>query len=122
MSPEESSAAAAAIASMGRRIGDRADSSYILDRIYGYGLQMTTLEGLPDDAPSAYQGLTVAEARVYLDEEKERLTEEIRRLPDLPQVMASHPELMDGYVDRLRTLGELEANRWLNQRMGGTQE
>ncbi len=122
MSPEESSVAAAAIASMGRRIGDRADSSFIIDRAYGLRLQKATLAGLPDDTPSAYQGFTVAEARGYLEDESRRLKEEIGHLPDLPQVMASHPELMDGYADRLRTLGELEAMRWLNQRTGETQK
>ena len=122
MSPEESSVAAAAIASMGRRIGDRADSGFIMDRIYGLRLQKATLAGLPDDTPSAYQGFTVAEARVYLEDESRRLKEEFGRLPDLPQVMASHPELMGGYADRLRTLGELEAMRWLNQRTGETQK
>lgn len=124
MSPEEASSAAAAIASMGRRIGDRADadSGFIIDGLIGLRLQKATLAALPDDAPSTYQGLTVSEARVYLEDESRRLKEEIGRMPDLPQVIASHPELMGGYTDRVRTLGELEANRWLNQRMGGTQE
>lgn len=122
MSPEESSAASAAIASMGRRIGDRADSGFIGDRMFGLRLQKATLAGLPDDAPSPYQGLTVAEARGYLEDESRRLKEEIRHMPDLMQVIASHPELMGGFTDRLRTLGELEAYRWLNQRMGKTQD
>ena len=122
MSPEESSVAAAAIARMGRRIGDRADSGFIMDRLYGLRLQKATLAGLPDDAPSAYQGFTVAEARGYIEDESRRLKEEIGHLPDLTQVMESHPELMDGYADRLRTLGELEATRWLNQRTGETQK
>jgi hypothetical protein len=121
MSPEESSAAVAAIASMGRRIGDRADSGSIIDRLFGLRLQKATLAGLPDDTPSAYQGFTVAEARGYLEDELRGLKEEFGRLPDLPQVMESHPELMNGYADRFRTLGELEAMRWLNQRMGETQ-
>jgi tetratricopeptide (TPR) repeat protein len=122
MSPEESSVAAAAIASMGRRIGDRADSGFIMDRLYGLKLQKATLAGLPDDSPSAYQGFTIAEAKAYLEAESHRLKEEFARLPDLPQVMASHPELMGGYSDRLRTLGELEAMRWLTQRTGETQK
>ena len=121
MSPEESSDAAAAIARMGTRIGDR-DSGSILDSLFGLKLQKATLAGLPDDAPSAYQGLTVAEARGYLEDESRRLKEEIEHLPDPTQVMESHPELMDGYADRFMTLGELEAWRWLNQRMGETQK
>lgn len=122
MSPEESSVAAAAIASMGRRIGDRAESGFIMDKIYGLKLQKATLAGLPDDTPSPYQGFTVVEARGYLEDESRRLKEEMGHIPDLPQLMASHPELMGGYMERLRTLGELEATRWLNQRMGETQK
>lgn len=117
--PEEASEIGALTAAMGKRLGGQAESVTLINQIVGLKLEEKTLLGLPDDAPSPYQGLTVAEARESIANERENIKELMKHLPDLETILPGNPELSNGYVDRFRTLGEVEALKWLRQQTGG---
>lgn len=117
--PEEASKIGALTASMGKRLGEQAESGTLINQIVGLKLEEKTLLGLPDDAPSPYQGLTVAEARESIANERENIKELMKHLPDLETILPGNPELSNGYVDRFRTLGEVEALKWLREQTDG---
>jgi hypothetical protein len=105
-------------ASMAMRINDQESSVTLIDHVIGLILEEKTLAGLPDNSPSPYEGMTVEQARQAIAMERE----EIRRLTEqapLDNIMTTHPELVDRYIDQFRLHGELEAAKWwLNETSG----
>lgn len=102
-------------ASMGYRLADKSRSGSLVGQMVGFYLQETTLAGLPDDAPSPYKGLTVAQARESILAERQKIRQEAVNLPDVEKILSADPELMGRYIDRARLTGELEAVKWLHR-------
>jgi hypothetical protein len=101
-------------ASMGQRLADQSGSgSFALGALVGLSVEQTYLKGLPDDAPSPYEGLTVAQARESIIAERQKIREETENYPDVEKIFSDDPELMGRFVDRCRLTGELEAIKWL---------
>jgi tetratricopeptide (TPR) repeat protein len=111
--PEKAAEINSLNATMGSRVSQRTEPGTLLNHLAGLFLEEKTLAGLPDDAPSPYQGLTVAEARESITIERDRLKESMKRLPEIETLLPGNPELTNGYVERFRTLGEAEALKWL---------
>lgn len=118
-SPPEAAKINALSAAMAKRLGGQAGSRTIIAHLAGLGLESKTLAGLPDNAPSPYAGLTVAEARESIAIESENLKESMRKLPSIETLLPGNPELTNGYVERFRELGEAEALKWLLEQTGG---
>ncbi len=112
---EEASEIGSLAASMGRRVGEQAEPKSFVSTLVGLSLEEKTLAGLPDDAPSPYQGLTVAEARESIAIERKNIKRTLKEIPDYETLFQSNPELKSGFVDRFRMLGEAEATNWLIQ-------
>lgn len=98
---------------MGVRIGNESRSGLLINRLMGLAIESKTLEGLDSNAPSHYAGFTVQEARNLIQNEKEEIMEITRQLPDFSDLLINQPELMNRYIDRARSVGELEAAKWL---------
>ena len=118
-SPEEAARINALSAAMGKRLGGQAGSGTLINHLAGLTLEEKTLAGLPDDAPSPYEGLTVAEARESIAIERGNLKQVIQNMPAVETLLPGNPELTNGYVERFRTLGEAEALKWLLEQTDG---
>jgi hypothetical protein len=101
-------------ASMGKRLADQSKSGPLIGYLVGISLEEATLKGLPDDAPSPYSGLTVAEARESIATERQIYKQVMMEASGARDVLFSDPELMGHYVDHIRLTGELEAIQWLH--------
>ncbi len=109
--PDEAADLRALATSMGMRLNDQSSSVTFIDHLIGLKLEEKTLAGLPNNAPSPYEGLTVEQARQAITNEREELRKVIEQAP-LEVIMSSDPELVDRYLDRIRLMGELEATKW----------
>ena len=109
--PGEAADLRALAASMGMRLNDQSSSVTFIDHLIGLKLEKMTLEGLADDSPSPYEGITVAQARQAITNEREELRRLMEQAP-LEAIMSSDPAVVDRYIDRIRLTGELEATRW----------
>jgi hypothetical protein len=69
------------------------------------------LAGLPDNAPSPYEGITVEQARQAITKEREELRKVMEQAP-METIMSSEPEMVGRYFDRVRLFGEMEAAKW----------
>jgi hypothetical protein len=98
---------------MGQRLRDQSRSGGIIDHLSGLALEEATLKGLPDDAPSPYQGLTVSQARESIAEERQSVRQAMNDIPELQTILSSNPDLARRYIERTRLVGELEAIQWL---------
>jgi tetratricopeptide (TPR) repeat protein len=115
MSPEESADLRAMAARMGQQISNQSRSGLVINQLMGLSLEEKLLRGLPDEAPSAYEGMTVGEARESLAEERLQIKKALEGIEDIQDLYSSDPELMSRYLDRVRLVGELEAARWLSK-------
>jgi hypothetical protein len=113
MSPDEASELRSMTALMGQRMRDQSKSGSMVDHLLGMKLEEETLKGLPDDAPSPYQGLTVGQARESIAAERQALRDVMNNMPEIGSILTSNPDLMRRYVERTRVMGELEAAKWL---------
>lgn len=111
MPPDEAANLRALAASMGMRLKDQTRSVTFMDHLIGLKLEEKTLAGLPDNAPSPYEGITVEQARQAITSEREELRK-VMAQASLEVIMASEPEMMNRYFDRVRLFGELEAAKW----------
>lgn len=102
-------------ASIGQRLANQSRSGSLVGQLMGFSLEEATLAGLPDDAPSPYTGLTVAQARESILAEREAFRQETVNLPDVEKILSADPELMGRYIDRVRLTGELEAVKWFHR-------
>lgn len=117
--PAEAAKINALTAAMGKRIGGQAASGTLINQLLGLKIEEKTLLGLPDDAPSPYQGLTVAEARESIAIEREDIKRSTSPYPELETLLPGNAVLTNGFVERFRALGEVEAVRWLREQTGG---
>lgn len=109
--PEQAANLRALSATIGMRLKEQTRSVTFVDHLIGLKLEEKTLEGLADDSPSPYQGITVQEARNAITREREELRK-VMQLAPLDTIMASDSESVAGYIDRIRLLGEREAAKW----------
>jgi hypothetical protein len=116
--PNEAADLRASAASMGLRLHDQARSAKFIDHLTGLKLEEMTLAGLPNNAPSPYEGINVEQARQAITKEREELCKVIKQAP-LEAIMSSDPELVNRYFDRVRLMGELEATKWWLVTSGG---
>ena len=112
--PEESSELRSLTVLMGQRMATQSSSGTMIERLAGIAVQEATLSGLPADAPSPYEGLSVGQARDSLDHERQRLREAVRSFGDASDLLSHDPDLYSRYIDRFRVMGELEALEWLS--------
>jgi hypothetical protein len=105
-------------ASMGMRLNDQASSVSFIDHLIGLKLEEKTLAGLANNAPSPYEGMTVEQARQVITNEREEIRKVMEQAPT-DVILSSEPELVDGYLDRVRLVGELEATKWWLGATGG---
>lgn len=115
LTPDATSELQALTASIGHRLADQSRSGMLLNTVLGFSLEQATLAGLPDEAPSPYMGLTVAQARESILAERQAIRQEMVNLPDVEKILSADPELMGRYIDRVRLTGELEAAKWLHR-------
>ena len=115
MAPEEVIESRRIAATMGYRLSNQSTPNNIVNQLMGVSLELSTLEGLPDDAPSSYHGLNVGEARSNIMAEKERLTQAANNFGDHQDRLMSDPDLMQRYIQRFRLTGEMEALQWLQR-------
>lgn len=113
MSPNDASELRSMTASMGRRLSDQSSSGTIADTLFGMVIEEATLKGLPDDAPSPYEGLTVSQARESIDAERQSVRQVIDGMPEILDNLLGNPDLARRYAERTRLMGELEALKWL---------
>lgn len=115
LTPDATSKLQSLTASIGHRLADQSKSGMLLNTVLGFSLEQATLDGLPDDAPSPYAGLTVAQARESILAERQAIRQEMENLPDVETIFSTDPVLMERYIDRVRLTGELEAAQWLRR-------
>ena len=115
MTPEEVTESRQMAATMGHRFSNQTTPNSLVHQLAGISLELSTLEGLPDDVPSAYHGLNVGEARANILAEQQSLVQAARQFGDHQNRLMSDPDLMQQYIQRFRLTGEMEALRWLNR-------
>lgn len=103
-------------ATMAARLATHTESALIPDREAALSLARETLEGFPENAPSPFPDLTVKQARTALAEDlaELRTLKEMRLNTD--DIFSLEPEVTEGYIERLRSDGEVEALRWLQDK------
>jgi hypothetical protein len=115
LTPDEISELQSLTASMGQRMADQSRSGTLIVHMSGIAMEKASLVGLPDEAPSPYKGLTVGQARESILAERQALQQAIDHFPLVEDTLTADPELMGRYIDRVRLIGELEANKWLQR-------
>ncbi|MEM1221336.1 MAG: hypothetical protein AAGH40_01125, partial [Verrucomicrobiota bacterium] len=116
LEPEEQQTLQIAMATMAKRISEQPGGD-IIDELFANVVEMKSLEDLPDNAPSIYEGLTVAEARDQIQKEIETRNSTLDDGVDIFSVGIENPELLDQYLDRARLIGDFEALVWLKEKI-----
>ena len=113
LSPDEVSEIRFLTATMGQRLADQSRSGYVVEHLAGLAVEEATLSGLADEAPSPYAGLTVSQAMASIANERQEVKQVLESFIDIQDYVSSRPNLVSGYIDRFRLVGELEAQKWL---------
>jgi hypothetical protein len=103
------------VASIGTRFAEAPLSNTILTELVGLTVQSYSNQGLPEESPSTFEGLTVAQANASVLARRNEIRNNLS--PDPAQLLALPREVFSGYTRRLQSLGEFEANRWVNRRI-----
>jgi len=98
---------------MSRRISDESKYGTIISQMGGLVMEKSVLEGMADDQPSPYDGLTVAEARASIEAQRQQLMELTKHVPDYEQLLRDDPQVLNLYFERMMRDGEVEALKWL---------
>ena len=113
LSPDAASEIRSMTALMGQRLREQSRSGALIDQLSGLALEEATLKGLPDDAPSPYEGLTVGQARESIAAERQSVRDVVGSMPNIEDILSNNPDLARRYIERTRLMGELEAAKWL---------
>lgn len=109
----EAEAVRAAVASMGSRVSDFANDGYAVELLAGLSVEKQALTGLADDTPSAYRGLSVAEARQAIDQDMAMIRNVLaNQLIDIEDMA---PSQMVQYIEKVQEVGEFKAMKWASQ-------
>jgi hypothetical protein len=112
--PADEAASMRSLASyMSRRISDESKSGTIIRQMVGLVMEKSVLEGMTDDQPSPYDGLTVAEARESIEAQCQKLRDLTKHVPDYEQLLRDNPQVLELYLERMIRDGEVEALKWL---------
>jgi hypothetical protein len=115
--PADEAASMRSIASyMGRRISDESKSGTIISQLVGLVMEKKVLEGMGEDQPSPYDGLTVAEARASIEVQRRQIMELSGSLPNYEQLLRDDPQVLNLYFERMMQDGEVEALKWLRDK------
>jgi hypothetical protein len=98
---------------MSRRISDESKSGTIVRQMIGLLMERSVLEGMADDQPSPYDGLTVAEARKSIEAQQTQLKDLTKHVPDYEQLLRDKPQVLELFLERSIRDGEVEALHWL---------
>jgi hypothetical protein len=120
MPPEDASELRQLTALMGQRLSGQSRSGTMIDRMTGIALEEATLIGLPEGAPSPYEGLSVSQARESIAAERQELRKVMDGFGSAHDLLLNDPDLMSRYTDHVRLRGELEAAKWLVGATEGT--
>lgn len=112
LSPDEAAALRSSTALMGQRLGSQSRFGGIVDLLAGMRMEESALDGMPDDGPSPYAGLTIGEARQSIAAQRDEIRKIMENMPDID---VNDADLMARYIDRVRMLGELEAVKWFQR-------
>ena len=115
MTAEDAAESRRLAANMGYRLSSQTGPTTVINQLAGIALELSTLEGLPDDSPSPYQGLTVGQARQNILAEQERTRAFAQQLGNHHNQLMSNPDLLQRYIQYYRMAGEVEAARWLQR-------
>ena len=110
--PERAQELRSLVASIGAKVCN--EDTSIINELVGLSAQIKSLEGMEEDAISHFENLSVEEARKSLEQRKSS----IRNLTLFgPQdFITMDPALIESYMNRVRTVGEYEATKWLMKR------
>jgi len=115
--PADEAASMRSLASyMSRRISDETKSGSIISQSVGLVMEKSVLEGMADDQPSPYDGMTVAEARKSIEAQRKQLMELTKYVPDYEQLLRDSPQVLEIYLERSMRDGEVEALKWLRDK------
>ncbi|NRA26576.1 MAG: hypothetical protein HRU10_04930 [Opitutales bacterium] len=113
LSEEDSVEVRALVSSMGERLSGIGLGRYAVEYLSGISIERAGLEGLPEDYPSPYDGLSVAQARRSIDDEYDRVVRVLRETRPLIDAVNTDPDLWSRYAERINLCGEVNAIDWL---------
>ncbi len=99
-------------ASIGAKIAN--EGSSIINELVGLSVQIKSLKGMEDDDISPFENLSVKEARKSLEQRKNSIRNLTLFEPN--DFITMDPALIESYMNRVRTVGEYEATKWLMKR------
>ena len=130
-SPADSEAFRNSTTQLGQRMIARGQTGPSINTLLGLAIQQDALEGLPDDAASPFENLTVAEAKAHLEQQQESFRELLNEDNPIQTLLDSAlsgqtltefppgltPDLLEGYIDRTTLAGEVNATQWLKRQL-----
>lgn len=106
------------IAHMGSQMhASSRESGYMVGELIGLSLQITSTNGLEDEDPSFYEGMTAGDVRREAKARRDQFMEiqsDFSAFDDAPR------HVLDGFAQRMKVLGEYEANVWLRSQLDST--
>ena len=110
--PERAHELRSLVASIGANVSN--ENTSIINELVGLAAQIKSLEGMDNDSVSHFENLSVHEARNSLEQRKNSIRNLTLFGPN--DLVSMDSALIESYMNRVRTVGEYEATRWLNQR------
>ncbi len=100
------------VASIGANVSN--NNTSIINELVGLSAQIKSLEGMENDAVSHFENLSAQEARKSLEQRKNSIRNLTIFGPE--ELISMDSEIIESYMNRVRTVGEYEATRWLMKR------
>ena len=110
--PERAQELRSLVASIGAKVCN--EDTSIINELVGLSAQIKSLEGMEDDDISHFENLSVEEARKSLEQRKNSIRDLTLFGPQ--DFITMDPALIESYMNRVRTVGEYEATKWLMER------
>ncbi|MEC8906345.1 MAG: hypothetical protein VX407_04320, partial [Verrucomicrobiota bacterium] len=110
--PERAQELRSLVASIGAKVCN--EDTSIINELVGLSAQIKSLEGMEEDAISHFENLSVEEARKSLEQRKNSIRDLTLFGPQ--DFITMDPALIESYMNRVRTVGEYEATKWLMER------
>ena len=110
--PERAQELRSLAASIGAKIAN--EESSIINELVGLSAQMMSLKGMEGDDISPFENLSVKEARKSLEQRKSSIRNLTLFEPN--DFITMDPAFIESYMNRMRTVGEYEATKWLMER------
>jgi len=94
-------------ASMGKKIRQRVATGTIIEQLAGLAIEEKSMEGLADDEPSHYEGMTTREVKESILHEREEIKAVLKQM-DVASLIRNNPDLVEAYAEDIWRIGELE--------------